>query len=201
MPMASGGYDHLFAVLVTTTLPWVHDDKYNAAIEDAMANRRAARAEHAALQDQVRSRIAAAWERLQATARIVELYRTSLIVQSEQSLQAARSAYEAGTAGFVTVVDNERTLLLNRMALARAEADYGRASADLYEAVGVVGLADLAETPVGPEGTAPDLAVPGIAATSVSPELAKIFPNGTGAASEMRKSPPIGAWKKQEKRQ
>jgi len=46
---------------------------------------------------------------------------------------------------FVAVVDNERTLLLNRLALARAEADYGRAAADLYEAVGVVGPADLQE--------------------------------------------------------
>jgi len=43
MPMATGGYDHLFAVLVTTTLPWVHDNKYTASIEEAMANRRAAR--------------------------------------------------------------------------------------------------------------------------------------------------------------
>ena len=193
MPMATGGYDHLFAVLVTTTLPWVHDNKYTASIEEAMANRRAATAEHAALLDHVRSRVAASWERLQATARIVELYRTSLIVQSEQSLQAARSAYEAGTAGFVTVVDNERTLLLNRLALARAEADYGRAAADLYEAVGVVGPADLADTPVSLEGTASNLASASatplasplaapfehrIDLAGVSSELARIFPKG-----------------------
>ena len=214
-PMATGGYDHLFAVLVTTTLPWVHDNKYTASIEEAMANRRAATAEHAALLDHVRSRVAASRERLLATARIVELYRTSLIVQSEQSLQAARSAYEAGTAGFVTVVDNERTLLLNRLALARAEADYGRAAADLYEAVGVVGLADLADTPVGLEGTASELASPvassvtsplapplasqGVDMAGISPELARIFPGAAGIPSKPEKSPPSGSRDPQER--
>ena len=185
-PMATGGYDHLFAVLVTTTLPWVHDDKYTASIEEAMANRRAATAEHAALLDRVRSRVAASWERLQATARIVELYRTSLIVQSEQSLQAARSAYEAGTAAFVTVIDNERTLLLNRLALARAEADYGRAAADLYEAVGVVGPADFADAPLSSDGTALELAPPGIDLAGISPELARVFPSLGGDMQEKR---------------
>jgi outer membrane protein TolC len=175
-PLPAGGHDHLFSVLMTTTLPWVHDDKYDAAIEEAMANRRAATAEHAALLDHVRSRVAAAWERSQATARIVELYRTSLIAQSEQSLQAARSAYEAGTASFVTVVDNERTLLLNRLALARAEADYGRAAADLYEAVGVTGPADLREAPVGPAGVVDHGRATNIDMAAASPELSKIFP-------------------------
>jgi cobalt-zinc-cadmium efflux system outer membrane protein len=188
-PMATGGYDHLFAVLVTTTLPWVHDDKYTASIEEAMANRRAATAEHAALLDHVRSRVAASWERLQATARIVELYQTSLIVQSEQSLQAARNAYEAGTAGFVTVVDNERTLLLNRLALARAEADYGRASADLYEAIGVVDAPALADTPpisLSSADTLLELAPPGIDLAGISPKLARVFPNGGGDMQEKR---------------
>jgi outer membrane protein TolC len=171
-------------VLVTTTLPWVHDDKYNASIEEAMANRRAATAQHAAMLAEVRARVAAAWERLQATARIVELYRTSLIAQSEQSLQAARSAYEAGTAGFVTVVDNERTLLLNRLALARAEADYGRASADLYEAIGVVGPADLADPLQDSAAAAFDTTSLDTDLAGVSPDLAKIFPNRSRGVQE-----------------
>ena len=75
---------------------------------------------------------------MQAQARIVEIYQTSVIPQSQQSLEAARSSYRTGAASFVTVVDNERTLLLNRLALARAEADYGTAVADLGAALGVI---------------------------------------------------------------
>ena len=82
--------------------------------------------------------VSSAWIRLQAQARIVEIYQTSVIPQSQQSLEAARSSYRTGAASFVTVVDNERTLLLNRLALARAEADYGTALADLGAALGVI---------------------------------------------------------------
>lgn len=140
-----GGRFERWAALVTVTLPWIHDDKYTAAVDEAMALRRAAEADRLALLDDLRRRLFGARERLEAARRIADLYRTSVLPQSEQSLRAARAAYESGTVGFVTIVDNERTLLLSRLALARAEADAGIARADLLEAVGVVEPGDPAE--------------------------------------------------------
>lgn len=133
-----GGRFERYAVLATLSLPWVHDDKYAAAVDEAMAERRAADADRLRLVDEIRAELSVARQRLEAAIRTVELYRSGVLPQAEQSLRAARSAYEAGTADFVTIVDNERTLLLARLALARAEVDAGIAAADLFESVGVL---------------------------------------------------------------
>lgn len=132
-----GGRFGRYAVLGTLTLPWVHKDKYVAALGEAISSRAAAEAERAAARDRVFEAVASAWERASAAERIAELYTTTLLPQSEQSLRAARAAYETSRADFVAVVDNERTLLTNRLGVARIEADYGRAIADLMEAIGI----------------------------------------------------------------
>ena len=132
------GRTYRYAFLVTTTLPFVHDAKYTAAVDEALASKRSGEAGRLDVMDRIAEGVSSAWIRLQAQARIVEIYQTSVIPQSQQSLEAARSAYRTGSVGFVSVVDNERTLLLNRLTLARAEADYGTALADLGAAVGVI---------------------------------------------------------------
>jgi len=132
------GRTYRYAFLVTTTLPFVHDAKYAAALDEALAVKRSDEAARLDVMDRIAEGVSSAWIRMQAQARIVELYQTSVIPQSQQSLEAARSSYRTGSVGFVSVVDNERTLLLNRLALARAEADYGTALADLGAALGVI---------------------------------------------------------------
>ncbi len=132
------GRTYRYAFLVTTTLPFVHDAKYTAAVDEALALKRSDEAARLDVMDRIAEGVSSAWIRLQAQARIVELYQTSVIPQSQQSLEASRSSYRTGSVGFVSVVDNERTLLLNRLALARAEADYGTALADLGAALGVI---------------------------------------------------------------
>jgi len=53
----------------------------------------------------------------------VDLYDTVLIVQARQSLFSAESAYAAGTAGALDLLDAERVLLQVRVAAARARTD------------------------------------------------------------------------------
>jgi len=132
------GRTYRYAFLVTTTLPFVHDAKYNSAVDRTLASKRSGEAARLDVMDRIAEGVSSALIRMQAQARIVELYQTSVIPQSQQSLEAARSAYRTGSSDFVSVVDNERTLLLNRLALARAEADYGAALADLGAALGVI---------------------------------------------------------------
>ena len=132
-----GGRFERYALLGTLTLPWLHDDKYVAAVGAAIASRAVAESERSAARDRVFESVASAWERARAAERIAELYRTTLLLQSQQSLRAARAAYETSRADFVAVVDNERILLMNRLGMARIEADYGRAIADLMEAIGI----------------------------------------------------------------
>ncbi len=135
-----GGRFERYALLATITLPWANGGKYEAAVIRATADQRAAVADRQAREDEVRRDVVAAWHRVTASARIVELYMTTLLPQSETTLEAARSAYETAATPFVTVIDTERALLFNRLGLARAEADYGISVADLAEAIGVVYL-------------------------------------------------------------
>lgn len=150
-PDGMGGRRERYAILGTLTLPWLHDDKYTAAVAAAIAARAAAESEVSVRRDRVLEVVATAWERARTAARIAELYRTTLLPQSEQSLLAAKNAYETGRADFVTVVDSERTLLLNRLGLARFEAEHGRAMADLLEAVGVTQWDEIAAGDAMPE--------------------------------------------------
>ncbi len=53
----------------------------------------------------------------------VDLYENVLIVQARQSLVSAESAYAAGTAGALDLLDAERVLLQVRVAAARARTD------------------------------------------------------------------------------
>ncbi len=137
-----GGRFERYALLATVTLLWVNKRSYSAAVSQARAQKLAAIAERQARFDEVRRDIAAAWHRVTASERIGELYRTTLLPQSETTLAAAQSAYETDQAPFVSVIDAERDLLLNRLGLARAEADLGIGIADLAEALGVVRLPD-----------------------------------------------------------
>ena len=136
-----GGRFERYALMATITLPWVNKRSYSAAVSRASAQKLAAVAERQARLDEVHRDVIAAWHRSTASERIVELYRTTLLPQSETTLAAAQAAYETDRAPFVSVIDAERDLLLNRLGLARAEADQGIAIADLAEALGVVRLA------------------------------------------------------------
>ena len=61
----------------------------------------------------------------------MELYDEVLIVQASQSLRSAESAYAAGTADALDLLDAERVLLQVRIAAERARADLDVAVARL----------------------------------------------------------------------
>lgn len=63
------------------------------------------------------------------------LYEDVLVVQARQSLESAESAYAAGTASALDLLDAERVLLQVRIAAARARADLAVAHARLERAV------------------------------------------------------------------
>lgn len=67
---------------------------------------------------------------------IVELYRTALIPQTEQSFQAAAKGYETGIVDFLNWLDSERVLLQTRLAYYKAIVDYKKSIAFLERVVG-----------------------------------------------------------------
>jgi outer membrane protein TolC len=70
------------------------------------------------------------------SARKVKLYGSALLPMARQSLEASRTAFQAGKGGFLDVIDAERMLLEFELSYERALAEGGQALARLRMLVG-----------------------------------------------------------------
>ena len=73
---------------------------------------------------------------LDAARRMVELYRTTILPQSEQALRVAESGYRADRLGFLDLLDAERVLVDSKLEYYKAVSDYGSRLAQLERVVG-----------------------------------------------------------------
>lgn len=111
-------------------------EKYDAAEREAMFRRLSV----AALRHDEQNRLAAELHESifmhNDAQRRLELYSATLLPKAEESLQASLTAFKAGTAGFLDVLDAERTLLEFRLAEIRARTDRAVSLARLDALVG-----------------------------------------------------------------
>ena len=120
---------------VAVTLPvWVN--KYRGQVAEARARVKAARARRDDLAARLDAAVFAAMARYRDALRRRSLYRRGLIVKAEQSLRTALQSYAVGKAGFLDVLDAERTLLAFALEAERAAADLAKALAALELALG-----------------------------------------------------------------
>jgi len=96
---------------------------FNAAVDEAAARRMAALASRADLVNTLTARLEKALFTARDAQRKVELYGSTLLPKAEQSLTAARTAYEAGEGGLLDMIDAERVFLEFEISCARAVAD------------------------------------------------------------------------------
>ena len=88
--------------------------------------------------------------RAQAASRRASLLRTTIVPQSEQTLEVSRVGYQTDQVDFLVLIDNQRTLLDTQVDYFRALNDLERARAALKRAVGT----DIpARISVGPSDT------------------------------------------------
>lgn len=64
------------------------------------------------------------------------LFNTTLVPQTQQSLQSAEAAYSTGGLGVLDLLDSERVLLEVRLGLAQFTTDYMKSLADMERALG-----------------------------------------------------------------
>jgi cobalt-zinc-cadmium efflux system outer membrane protein len=64
------------------------------------------------------------------------LLRSTILPQSQQTLDVSRLAYQTDRVDFQTVIDNERGLLGSQLDYVRALSEFQQATADLERAVG-----------------------------------------------------------------
>lgn len=134
-PGLSGSGNDPILLRFGITLP-ISREKYDALEREAAALRLAAAGERTALANTIASQVRRAHFEHTDAHRRVALYETTLIPKAEESLESSLSAFRAGEASFLELLDTERTLLEFALALERARADRGSSLARLERLVG-----------------------------------------------------------------
>ena len=73
---------------------------------------------------------------IQATQEVLELYRTTIIPQSQQVLQAAHAGYRTDRTDFLDLIDAERALITFRLEYIRALVNREQQVAQLERVLG-----------------------------------------------------------------
>lgn len=127
-----------FGGMVTMSLPfsfWTRP-KYEAGIREAASNADAARAAFQALQNQILFEVKDLLAKIEASEKMVALYKTTVLPQAQQTLESARIGYQTGKAEFLTLLDTERAIKDFQLAYYRALAESEQRMAELERAVG-----------------------------------------------------------------
>ena len=115
--------------------PWARG-RLDAARAQAAAEIAAAKARQEVVANAITMAVQQAYVRAMAADARAVLLRTSVIPQSEQTVEAARIAYAADRGDAVAMVENQRTLLDAQLEYYRALSDLQQARVDLERAVG-----------------------------------------------------------------
>ena len=115
--------------------PWSRG-KIDARVAEQTAAVEAAKARERALENTVRLAVQEAYVHAKAAQDRAVLLRTTVIPQSEQTLDVSRVAYQTDRVDFQSLIDNERTVLAAQLDYFRALSDFNQALADLERAIG-----------------------------------------------------------------
>ena len=115
--------------------PWSRG-RLDARKAEASADVEAAAARAHAVEREIRLAVHDAYVRVMAAGQRASLLRTTVIPQSEQTLEVSRVAYQTNRVDFLALIDNQRVLLDAELNYFRALSDRELALADLLRAVG-----------------------------------------------------------------
>ena len=107
-----------------------------AMVQEAKDEKEMAQAELQAQRLSTQADAKSLWSRASTAMRLLEAYRTTLLPQAQESLKVAESAYQADKAGFLDLLDAERSLLNYQLEYYQYMAEYEQRLADLERIVG-----------------------------------------------------------------
>ncbi|MDE3243861.1 MAG: TolC family protein [Nitrospirota bacterium] len=127
-----------FGAMVSLNLPFAFwtKPKYDAAVQEAAAAVAAARADLHTLGNVTRFQIRDLLAKIRASWEVAVLYRTTVLPQAEQSVEAARAGYRTGKTAFLDLIDADRSLREFQLAYHRALVDREQRLAELEQVVG-----------------------------------------------------------------
>jgi len=128
-----------FGAYVAMSIPFAFwsKPKYDAGVQEAAAAVAVAQAQQHTLENLTRFQINDLLAKLRATDQVATLYRTTILPQAEQSLEAARVGYRAGKAGFLDLIDTQRAWRGFQLEYFKALVDRQHRLAELEQVVGI----------------------------------------------------------------
>ena len=128
-----------FGAYVAMTIPFAFwtKPKYDAGVQEAEAAVSVAQAQQHTVENMTRFQINDLLAKLRATDQMATLYRTTILPQAEQSLEAARVGYRAGKGGFLDLIDTQRAWRGFQLEYFKALVDRQYRLAELEQVVGI----------------------------------------------------------------
>lgn len=126
--------DNIF--IVKFSVPFAYLWKQGSFIKSSKLSLDEAKAELASQENLTYYEVKSVLVKAETARRLVELYKTSVIPQTETSLKVSTSGYESGTTSFLDLLDSERTWLQFQMEYYQYLAQYWTYVAALERVVG-----------------------------------------------------------------
>lgn len=127
-----------FGAVMSVNLPfsfWTKP-KYDAGVQEATAAVAAARADFHTLENLTRFQIRDLLAKVRASWEVAMLYRTTVLPQAEQSVEAARAGYRTGRTSFLDLIEADRAWRDFQLAYYRSLVDREKRLAELEQVVG-----------------------------------------------------------------
>jgi outer membrane protein TolC len=123
-------------VMVNIPFAFWTKPKYDAGVREAAAQIRSAQAQQQTLVTVTRFQIKDLVVQIQATQEVLELFRTTVLPQAQQVLQASHAGYRTDRTDFLDLIDAERALITFRLEYIRALVNREQQVAQLERTVG-----------------------------------------------------------------
>ncbi|OHB70145.1 MAG: hypothetical protein A2W17_01010 [Planctomycetes bacterium RBG_16_41_13] len=134
--MQEDGNPDTWASSISVNIPWLWP-KNRARVKEANEDLSASRSEHRYINNKTLFEVKDYYVKLQSSESTVNLFKTGVIPQAEQSLKAAQIGYEADIIDFLSLIDSQRVLLNSKLHYYKSVVDYETNLANLERAVGV----------------------------------------------------------------
>jgi cobalt-zinc-cadmium efflux system outer membrane protein len=127
-----------FGAVVSINMPFAFwtKPKYDARVREAGAAVVAARADLHTAENLTRFQIRDLLAKVRASWEVAVLYRTTVLPQAEQGVEAARAGYRTGRTSFLDLIDADRALREFQLAYWRVLVDRESRVAELEQVVG-----------------------------------------------------------------
>jgi outer membrane protein TolC len=128
-----------FGAYVAMSIPFAFwtKPKYDAGVQEAAAAVAVARAQQHTVENITRFQINDLLAKLRASDQVATLYRTTILPQGEQGLEAARVGYRSGKAGVLDLIEAQRAWQGFQLEYFKALVDRQQRLAELEQVVGI----------------------------------------------------------------